>query len=96
MNDEVKPEIKIAGLPIQRASAKAHRISLLLWGDAGTGKTSLACTAPGRKLLLNFDVDGDSSIAHRDDVDVIDFSSVGCGITEKFKSSNPLGLKTVL
>ena len=87
------PEITIGGIPIKKAGSKNHRISMLLWGSSGSGKTTLACTAPGRKLLINFDPDGDSSIANRDDVDIIDFSSSGAGIAEKFKAANCLGLK---
>ena len=48
-------------------------MSLLLWGASGTGKTTLACTAPGKKLLILFDPDGDASIAERDDVDVVTY-----------------------
>jgi hypothetical protein len=94
MNDT--PEIIIAGIPIQKAGARSHRISMLLWGSSGSGKTTLACTAPGSKLLISFDPDGSSSVANRDDVDVLDLSSSNGGIAEKFKSPDPLGLKKVI
>ena len=96
MNDETKPEILISGVPIQKAGSRSHRLSMLLWGSSGSGKTTLASTAPGRKLLVNFDPDGSSSIANRDDVDVVDFSASGSAITEKFKQANTLGLKAAL
>jgi len=35
---------------------------MILWGDAGCGKTTLAATAPGRKLFVMIDPDGDMSI----------------------------------
>lgn len=97
MSDDTPAEIKIAGVPIQRAGQKQQRMSLLLWGASGTGKTTLACTAPGRKLLLLFDPDGDASIASRDDVDVADFSGVRESIVDQFKNAaNPLGIAKAL
>lgn len=45
----------------------------LIWGPAGSGKTTLASTAPGTKLFLEFDPDGEMSIADRDDVQVMAF-----------------------
>jgi phage nucleotide-binding protein len=91
MNDG--PDIKIGGVSIQKAGTKDQRMSLLLWGPSGTGKTTLACTAPGRKLLVLFDPDGDASIAERDDVDVADMTQARNSIVDQFKSdTNPLGL----
>jgi hypothetical protein len=40
---------------------------MILWGDAGCGKTTLAATAPGRKLFLMLDPDGDMSIRNMPD-----------------------------
>lgn len=88
--------IKIGGMEIKKAGTKDQRISLLLWGASGTGKTTLACTAPGKKLLVLFDPDGDASIADRDDVDVVDMSSARNNIVEEFKGENPLRLDKVL
>lgn len=73
------------------------RMSILIWGLAGVGKTTYAATAPGKKLWLSF---GDSEhlpIVHRKDTIVADFS--GVGIEELFKhaqSENPFGLDQVL
>lgn len=90
-------ETIISGVPIKRASDNNKRISALIWGDAGSGKTTLAATMPGRKLFFQFDPDGAASIAGVDNVDVADFSSASSSITEQFKNeSNPLGLKGVL
>jgi len=96
VSDAPAPAITIGGVEIKKAGGKNHRISMLLWGSSGSGKTTLACTAPGRKLLVNFDPDGDSSIANRDDVDVLDLSSAGAGIAEKFKASNTLGIRSAI
>jgi len=89
--------VKIGGVDIEPAHAKPQRISALLWGVSGAGKTTLACTAPGKKLLVSFDPDGAASIAHRTDVDVADLSDVSAGVVEQFKSQdNPLGIGKVL
>lgn len=90
-------ELTIAGIPVTKASDKDKRISALLWGDAGAGKTTLAATMPGRKLWYLFDPDGDASIAHLDDVQVADFSGSSPAITAQFKNeNNPLGIKDAL
>jgi hypothetical protein len=47
---------------IDKPTDMLSRMSMILWGDAGCGKTTLAATAPGRKLFIMFDPDGDMSI----------------------------------
>ena len=49
-------------LKIEKPSDIPTRMSMILWGDSGCGKTTLAATAPGRKLFMMFDPDGDMSI----------------------------------
>lgn len=90
--------ITIKGVEITKASSGGGRLTALIWGPSGGGKTTLACTSPGRKLIVNFDPDGPSSVAYRDDTDVLDYSTRTFGITETFKSeAEPLGLtKAVL
>lgn len=89
-------DIKIGGIDIKKAGTKEQRMSLLLWGASGTGKTTLACTAPGRKLLVLFDPDGDASIAEREDVDVVDMSSAKNSIVEQFKQESVMGIGKVI
>jgi len=69
-----------------------------MWGMSGVGKTTLAATLPGRKLFINLDPDGYISVANRDDVDVLDLSSLSTDdVLNKLKSdNNPLGLDDVL
>ena len=73
------------------------RMALLLWGDAGVGKTTYAATAPGGKLWLSFGDQEHIPVSKRSDVMVADFS--GLGYDELFKhaqNENPFGLDQVL
>ena len=45
------------GVQITKPNELPDEMFGLIWGPAGTGKTTLACTAPGNKLLINFDPD---------------------------------------
>ncbi|MCA2510513.1 MAG: AAA family ATPase [Microcystis sp. M60BS1] len=86
----------VGGIKVQEASQKDRRLSLLLWGPAGCGKTTLAATAPGKKLWINFDPDGTDSIAYRNDVLIADLSSQKYTITERFKTDDGLGIGKLL
>lgn len=55
------------------------RLAGLIWGSAKTGKTTLACTSPGHKYIINLDPEGPVSIMHRDDCTVWDYSDVEPG-----------------
>lgn len=89
--------IRLAGdVPTTPASEISNNMAILLWGEAGSGKTTLACTAPGNKLLVNFDPRGPSSVAYRSDVFVADYSGHGTRIVEEFKKSDPFGLSRVI
>lgn len=86
--------LKIRGIEVRKASNSSNRLTALIWGPSGGGKTTLACTAPGKKLIVNFDPDGPSSVAYRDDVDVLDLSgSTSLSLTDSYKNeAEPLGL----
>lgn len=89
-------EINIPGVEIRSAAESDKRFSLLLWGPPGVGKTVYACSAPGNKLLINFDPDGPTSLGSRDDVFVMDLSGEKHSIVEKFNSDDPYQLSRVL
>jgi AAA domain-containing protein len=72
------------------------RIACLLWGDAGCGKTTLASTAPGVKLWVQFDPDGVLSLAGRTDVIVLDLSGEKHTIVDTLKKDDPIGLEKLL
>ncbi|HSW91769.1 MAG TPA: AAA family ATPase [Candidatus Saccharimonadales bacterium] len=84
------------GYQIRSLADAQQRLSMMLWGAAGCGKTTLAASAPGKKLLINFDPDGPASLGARDDVIILDLSNQKHTITEKFKSDDPFSLSKYL
>lgn len=91
--------IKLGGVEIKNNNdiERTRRLAMLLWGSSGTGKTTLAATAMGRKLWINFDPDGPDAIVGVPNVDVVDLSASSNTIMEQFKKAdNPLGLKSVI
>lgn len=84
------------GFKIQSASEAQSRLSMLLWGPAGCGKTLLAASAPGKKLFINFDPDGPATLGNREDILLLDLSDQKYSIVEKFKSDDPFNLSRVL
>ena len=89
-------DFKIGQNTIQKATQRPARLTGLFWGSAGTGKTTLACTAPGRKLLVNFDPDGQTSVAGFEDLDVLDLSGPDISVVELFKGQDPLKLGSII
>lgn len=81
-------DVKLGGMTIKTMTGgyEEKRLSALLWGDAGSGKSVYASTAPGTKLWLLFDPDGTMSLSGRDDVQVLDFASESDSIVDKFIS----------
>lgn len=77
------------------AAPEVRRISMIIWAPAGLGKTTLACTAPGRKALVNFDPDGPASIPSPDkkNVTVFDMSTKSDDWFMRLKDTDPLGLE---
>lgn len=82
-------ELTIKGASVSSTTSQLQRMSMLIWGSAGCGKTTLAATAPGGKLLINFDPDGPASLGNRDDVFVVDMSADRASCVERLKKENP-------
>lgn len=72
------------------------RLSAIIWGEAGCGKTTLASTAPGKKLWLLLDPDGLISVADRPDIKKIDLTKEDERIVSEFKKADPFGLSKTL
>src|SRR6476646_10157023 len=70
------------------------KMFLLVWGDSGCGKTTLAATAPGKKALIQFDPGGHVSLANRHDYHLLDLSSSTYNTTmQEFNNPDPYGMK---
>lgn len=89
-------DIQLGTRTLTDVSSVSLRIALLLWGDAGCGKTTLASTAPGKKLWVLFDADGVLSLAGRDDVVVLDLSGEKHTVVDQLKRDDPFGLEKTL
>ena len=89
--------ITLQGVPVEEPHATDQRFVALIWGPAGCGKTVLASTAPGRKLLLCFDPDGELSLAERADVSVMRFYPLNpLTVVGEFRKSDPYNLSRTL
>lgn len=86
----------LSGVSISGVSAGKKRLSMLIWGEPGTGKTTYAATAPGKKLIINWDPDGPTSVATRDDVFVADMVTQRPNIVMRGRNADPFGLRNVL
>lgn len=97
MSEPSTAPLTLGGFPILAPNAVADRqIRMLLWGKSGTGKTTLACTCPGLKLILNFDPQGHLSVKDRTDVVVVDLSAERNNIMDRIKEDNMLGIEGVI
>jgi len=63
-------------------------MAILLWAASGDGKTTLAATAPGKKLWISFDPDATACLGPRDDIVEVKLYDQPARIVEKFKEEN--------
>lgn len=84
--------ITLFGVPAHAASEAPARLSCVLWGPPGGGKTTLALTAPGRKLVAAFDPGGMDSVRNAPDVVFADLSISDKRVIETWNSEDPLGI----
>jgi len=90
-------EITLGSRTLHSPNADDLRMAILLWGNAGCGKTTLAATAPGKKLWILFDPDGSLSLNGRDDVAVLDLSGEKhSSLVPMLKSDDPYGIERML
>jgi len=55
-------ELMAGSYNVVKGTDTVQRLAMIIWGAAGDGKTTLAATAPGNKLIIQFDDGGSSSI----------------------------------
>lgn len=94
-------KIVLGGMELKQSTSVEEKrpFSMVLWGKSGCGKTTLAATAPGKKLWLLFDPGGTDSInnfINRGEVVVLDTTDKPNAIVERFINENPLGLEQFL
>lgn len=92
-------ELKIAGVEVKKVDNTQKRLTLMLWGNPGVGKTVFASTAPGKKLWLSFDPDGTNSldfVPEKDNIDIVDLSSVNYSVVKQGCNENCFGLEQYL
>jgi hypothetical protein len=66
---------------------------LLIWGNSGCGKTTLAATAPGEKAYIQFDPQGVASLANRTDYHYMDLSGTTANTAlVQFDNADPFGM----
>lgn len=82
MTNEI--EFKFGTTEVKPVSSSIDRLTMLLWGLSGCGKTVLLSTLPGKKLWLQFDSDGTASIGDRQDIIVADFAKAENSIVDDF------------
>jgi hypothetical protein len=87
-------EWNIGGVAISTPKVDDARLMALLWGDTGSGKTTLAATAPGVKLHLCFDPGGYLSLAGRNDVALFNLAGeLPTAMMTKFAQPDPYGIE---
>ena len=92
-------EIKFGNFSATNVVDVPQRMNMLIWGASGCGKTTLASTAPGKKLWILFDPDGTTSlldVKNRDEIQVIDLSKCDCNIIAQLAAENCMGLDKIL
>lgn len=78
-------------------AAIPKRMSMVIWGEAGCGKTVFANTAPGKRILINFDPDGHQSIPRDEHTLLFDVSNEpNSYVVEQAKLVNPFDIEGML
>lgn len=90
MNEEAP--LVIGGRQLRRPTADNAQLSILLWGKAGCGKTTLASTAPGTKLFMLFDAHGTDSLTGREDCLEMNLVDEGHTVIGEFAKADPFSL----
>lgn len=73
------------------------RSAILIWGPAGSGKTTFAATAPGKKLWCSFGDNEATPVSNRKDVMIADLSSLSYDdLFKHAQNDNPFGLDRIL
>lgn len=92
-----KQALMLGNIPVESGDQSSARIAMILWGAAGVGKTVFAATAPGGKLWISFGDNEHVSVSHREDVQVVNASSLEvASLFNACQNDNPFGLDRFL
>lgn len=94
-----KQEQKLMLGPFEVKSGKEtpSRMAVVIWGPATCGKTTFAATAPGKKLWISLGDNEHITVAHREDVVIVDVSNLGYqDLFKQAQNDNPFGLDKFL
>lgn len=81
----------MTGLSFKSPVAQEPRVTAIIWGQVGTGKTPLAITAPPPILYILFDIDGSRSVAHVGDrYMLLDLTGEPISIVDQFMSTKTI------
>ena len=87
------PVLMGGGIPLTVPTVDNMKLNMLIWGDSGAGKTTLAATAPGNKLFLMLDPGGELSLAGRSDVAMLGVGAEGATkMLAQFNTADPYGI----
>jgi hypothetical protein len=105
-------DIKAGNFTITSGDEDRQRLAMILWGQAGCGKTTLAATARGNKLWVQFDDSGVSSViglnkqistkyplldtALKNKIYVLDITKEELRYIAKFEQADPFSLGPIL
>lgn len=89
-------EMTLGSVTMSTPKTQVTRMSCVIWGPSGAGKTTLAATAPRPILWINFDPDGTSSLMDQDDIYIADFAKEKHNCVIKFKQENAAGIANLL
>jgi len=89
-------KITLGNIELTTPKTQPRRMSTIIWGPSGAGKTTLAATAPRPILWVNFDPDGTSSLMDQKEILIADFANEKANIVEKFKNESCAGLRDML
>lgn len=82
---------------ISSNDAVSRRMTILLWGPAGDGKTTWAATAPGKKFWLSFGDNEHQSVISRKDIEVMHlYKYTYDEVLKHGRADNPFGLDQIL
>tara|TARA_Y100001963_G_scaffold76537_2_gene106177 strand:- start:12065 stop:12862 length:798 start_codon:yes stop_codon:yes gene_type:complete len=89
-------KMTLGTIEVTTPKTQVRRMSMIIWGPSGAGKTTLAATAPRPILWVNFDPDGTSSLMDQDGIYIADFSMENPNKVVTFKHENAGGIKQIL